>query len=175
MRLNICKGGWAANKFCESQIHNLVEIIFKIYGPFAMWPFFDLHTKSFFCVMQNCYLCIHNLWTQALFANLKLLQVRKYILFLFTNIEYNALVHVCTKKIFWKKDDLYKGLFWDRVVQYFVKICGISMKICKLLILWTSTPKFVESKNLRLCNLWTLLHKYNNQEMRLRVERAQPH
>jgi len=62
---------------------------------------------------------------------LKLLQIRKYILFSHTNIAYNALTK--TLKNGFKRRLL--GLFCVRVMQYFGEICeftifGLIVKLC---------------------------------------------
>ncbi len=77
----------------------------------------DLQTRK--CgTLQFCDFQIQSfMW----FADLKLLQVQKYRLFLLTNTACNPLFQICQNKTnIFKKTIL--GLFWERIVRSFVEI-----------------------------------------------------
>ncbi len=111
-----CKGGRSANKLCESQTENLqTYIICYICGPSA---------KKTLCRLILFMTC-----GPKLFWDLQLPQVRKYILFLLTNIAYNDLTKICTEKSYKKM------AFWIVLrpnCAVFVQICWFA--ICGLIL-----------------------------------------
>ncbi len=52
------------------------------------------------------------------------------------------------------------GLFWDRVVQYFVKICGLIQKMCPPLSLFTAPTKIYCKETLHVYTpMFTIVHQ----------------
>ncbi len=90
--------------------------------------------------------------TQALFADLKLPQFSTHMLFLLSNVAYNALIQICTiQKYYFEKATFRTAVKTELCMQYFVEIYGFAiceLIICGLGILLTGTPY----RNLRIFN-----------------------
>ncbi len=91
--------------------------------------------------LRICNLRIHYfLW----FADLKLLQIRKYILFLLKKIAYNALIQICTYNI-----KSLRGLLY----LFFIQNCAVfSINLCIF-------DLRIKHKSLRICDLRTGIQK----------------
>ncbi len=99
-RLLTIKGGRTANKFRKSRIRKFVDLYnlldLRAFLKCGTLRICDLQTQSFIVICRFV-ICKIAICGPKLFADIKLLQVRKYILFLLTNKAYSTLIQICTK------------------------------------------------------------------------------
>jgi hypothetical protein len=110
-----------ANPWRNSGLRKLVYMFANF---FADLIFFDLQTFRKCGILRIC-----DLWTQLLFADLKLLQIRKLIIFLRTNISLKG-SHSTFKDDFWLLGQFWDRIKWKILEQNQIRITAYSLQIC---------------------------------------------